>query len=364
MTTVVVVDDSASARLALRHALELDVSIRVVADASNATRAELAIREHRPDIVTMDVHLGSEDGIECAGRIMNACPTPILIVTGLDPKDPDLVFRAMQAGALEVFPKLPGPSSPAYSEGRTRLVRTVKALARVPVVTRHRRSAPATRAASTPPAPGSRRSTAIENGSPRLVAIGASTGGPPVLHSLLSSLPAPFPVPIAIVQHICAGFTQGLATWLSTTTGHDVRVCENCDRLEPGRVYLGADARHLRVLSDAHLGPAGGAPRHLYRPAIDELFESAAQKLGPSVVAVLLTGMGSDGADGLRALREAGALTLAQSFETCVVDSMPRHAHSAGAVAHLLHPDEIGAMLRRIATRSEDEHSQDIGRTR
>lgn len=350
MVQVLVVDDSPTCRLALRHVLESDRGVRVVGEASDGARAERLVQTLRPQLITMDVHLGAENGIEVAGRIMGARATPILIVTGVDPHDPDLAFRALQAGALEVCPKPPAPGAPAYAAYRTRLLRAVHALSSVPVVTRRRRRSAPARSSPAPPRVEPRPTPGL-GGACALVAIGASTGGPPLLHALLRALPPPYPLPIAIVQHIATGFVAGLAAWLGAETGHEVAVCSPREPLRPGRVYLARDECHLRLLGPGEIGSVGAPPRGHQRPSVDELFETAAVQLGAKVGAVLLTGMGSDGADGLARLRACGATTIVQEPKTCVVSGMPSAAIDAGAATWVLSPPEIAGALHAFASR-------------
>jgi two-component system, chemotaxis family, protein-glutamate methylesterase/glutaminase len=336
-TRVVIVDDSATARESLSRALRGAEGFEVVGAASHAAEALALVERLRPSIVTIDVCLGAEDGVELARRMMDRRPVPILIVTGFDPGDPGLAFRAIQAGALEVLPKLPAATRPEYPHERQRLLRTLAALSAVPLVTRHARAAPG------PPSPPPRR---LPPGRGELVVVGASTGGPPVLQAILGALPRPFPVPIVIVQHIADGFAETLAEWLGHATGHDMRVCNEPRCLEPGVVYLAPGRSHVRVTSARALALVDEPPRHYQKPSIDVLFESvAASSFGPVTVGVLLTGMGRDGAAGLARLAAGGAVAIVQSPESCVIDSMPQSALAMGVAAAELDPAAIARTL-------------------
>ncbi|MCC6558168.1 MAG: response regulator [Polyangiaceae bacterium] len=337
-TRVLIVDDSPTAREALARAIEGEKGFEVVGATGRTDEAMRLIESRRPDVVTVDVFLDEEDGVELAARIMAERPTPILIVTGVSPRDPSLAFRAIRAGALDVFPKLPARTHPDYPYERQRLLRALSALAGVPMVTRRALSydgLPSPAWSDEPRAPT------------RLVAIGASTGGPPVLHEILKA--SPIPVPVALVQHIADGFVETLAGWIASTTGRRVRVCDREVSLEPGTVIFAPARAHLAVTPAGTLAPVDGPPRNHQKPSIDVLFESAAQWLGSRAVGVLLSGMGSDGAAGLSRLRSAGALTIIQSLPTCAVDSMPRRALELGAACAELAPDAIAARLRRLA---------------
>lgn len=339
LVRALIVDDSATARLSLRAALESDAGICVVGEADGRTEALRLARSLSPDIVLMDVYLRGHNGLDVAEELMatNACP--ILAVTAANPSDPALVFRGMDVGVLEIALKPPAPDDPGYPEARRQLTRLVKVLARVPVVHRSRR------APATPPPPLEVPPPSV----PGLVLIGASTGGPPVVRAILELLPRPFPLPVALVQHMTAGFGEGFATWLGDMTRHPVVVVSRTETVEPGTVYVAHDSRHLQFTSPNTLAPSDAPPVRYQRPSIDVLFESAARLFRAPTAAVVLTGMGDDGAAGLLALRQAGAATMAQSPATCVVDSMPAEAINNGGAMRALSPVEIAAALQQHA---------------
>ncbi len=352
MAKVLIVDDSATARLALRIAVERDGVHVVIGEASTGKQAIQAVTRLRPDIVLVDVYLADETGIDVAADIMATCATPILVVTSVDPHNPQLAYRSLEAGALDIRPKLPAPSHPDYETERKRLVRIIEALSSIPVVTRRR--------APRPSAAGAQHelvqraaSTAGRLQPPALLLIGGSTGAPVVVRSLLEALPRPFPIPIAIAQHVAEGFALSLATWLSQATGHDVRICDTIQRLRPGVVYLAPDACHLVPLPEGCIGPQRNTEGLLAVPSIDLLFQRAAVTHGATAIGVLLTGMGADGSQGMLELRVAGAATIAQQPETCVVDSMPRKAIELGAAHRVLPPDAIADELLRLVSAEE-----------
>ncbi|HKY34299.1 MAG TPA: chemotaxis protein CheB [Polyangiaceae bacterium] len=335
---VLIVDDSATARAAIRAALALDKYVVVAGEAVSGEEALRLVQRLRPDIVTMDLYLTGTAGIDVARAIMEECPTPILIVTAFHPTDPGLAFKAVAAGALDVCGKPPAPVNPEYRREQKRLVRLVRTLARVPVVRRH----PARARAGTPA--GFPRA----DSQPRrrdLIAVGASTGGPPIVRDLLRALPAEFPLPVVVVQHMTTGFGESYSQWLAAET--ERKVVYVCDRatLAPSTVFVADDNRHLQVVKGRLLVCSDEAAINFQRPSIDLFFSSVARELGARAVAILLTGMGSDGADGLFALREAGALTIAQSPETCAVDSMPNSAIRQDAVALVLRPGAIAEAI-------------------
>jgi two-component system chemotaxis response regulator CheB len=288
----------------------------------------------------MDVIMRRENGIDVAATIMSETPCPIVIVTGCDTSDPKLAYRALQAGALEVVPKLPAPHASDYDDRGRELRRLLRNVAQIPVVHRRRKGV------ETPP-PQAPRVRPIVAKNPKLVVIGASTGGPVQVRELLAALPANIPVPIALAQHIARGFGRGFADWLAETTGKRTRYVDKRLRLTPGTVYVAPDDGDLLID-----GPLHGTPQppcsDRGTPNVDVLFRSAADVLGPRVVAVLMTGMGSDGAAGIQALHKLGATTLAQEPSTCAVSAMPDAAIRAGAVSAVVKPAEIPAALEKL----------------
>ena len=338
---VLVVDDSATARAALKRAIEDSrAGFRIVGEATNGAQALRATTDLKPDIITMDVYLGSDDGVEVAETIMTVAPTPILVMAGR-PDEPGLAFRALQAGALDVTGKPPGPQSRDYDKARRKLWRTLRALSTVPLVRRRvvRTQRPFQGLRRFADGGGSRRS---------LVAIGASTGGPAVLSQLLAQLEAPCPAPIVIVQHMSEGFAAGLAKWLDETTGHRVLLCDDAMPIESSTVFIAPDDRHLILREGTTLVPIEGPPRRYQRPSIDEFLESVASAADLDTLGVLLTGMGDDGARGLLSMRRAGAMTVAQESSTCVVPSMPASAVAIGAVERVLSPEDIGKAIHQF----------------
>ena len=349
-TRVLIVDDSAVARQALRVALTADRGLRVVGEAATGVEALQLIDELRPDIVTMDVFLRAENGIDVAAAIMSRCPVPILVVTAKNPSEPGLLYSALEAGALDVWAKPPPRRSAHYEEQRARLVRVIKALARVPVVRRFRRR-PASAGQRPSPVQSPADAELRDAGRIAAILIGASTGGPPVLARILRDLRAPFEIPIVIVQHMAPGFGPGFVEWLSDVSGHRVRIVERATTLSPGAVVLAPPERHL-VFRGLHLvAPLDDVRRDYQRPSINTLFESAARHLGSRAIAVVLTGMGRDGADGLAMLKSAGAVTMVQSPPSCAVSSMPVSALAAGGVGHSVEPGAIAERLRLIISR-------------
>ena len=351
---VLVVEDSAVARELLIHVLQSDPAVRVTACARDGEQAIAALAQSKPDVITMDIHMPGMDGFETTRRIMDTQPVPIIIVSASYSSD-DVVksFHALEAGAVAIMEKPPGVADPAYEQRARQLVNTVKAMSEVRVVRRW----PKTRVtpARVLPLPAAQAPQPLTGRSRvELVAIGASTGGPPVLQSILAALPKPFPVPIFVVQHISFGFVQGLADWLSGTTGVLASVARHRERAQPGRVYLAPDRCHMIVEKDGHISCSPGEPENGLLPAVSPLFRSVAQNFGNRAIGILLTGMGRDGAQELKLMRQAGAVTFAQDQESSIVFGMPGEAVKIDAATYIFPPERIAATLASLVIEKSD----------
>ena len=345
--SVLIVEDSAVVRELLAHVLASDPEIRIAGFAKDGAEAIARLEELKPDVVTMDIHMPGLDGYRTTRRIMETRPVPIVIVSSdCDPDDVTKVFRALEAGAVAVAAKPPGPGAPRYEECARKLIETVRAMSEVRVVKRWTRDRwPAAQVAASP-AP--REIFPAARAQIRLVAIGASTGGPLVLQTILAALPKPFPVPILIVQHISTGFVQGLADWLAQSTGLPVRLSRDGERTLPGHAYLAPDSVHMRIEKNGCISCAEGAPESGLCPAVSCLFRSVASAYGEQAVGILLSGMGRDGAEDLKLMRARGAVTIAQDKESSVVNGMPGAAVEIGAAMHVLPPEGIAALLAAL----------------
>ena len=339
---VLIVEDSPVAREFLAYVFSSDPAIQVVGFARNGAEAVEVARKERPDVITMDIHMPIMDGYEATRRIMETVPTPIVVVSGsTGSTEAASTFRAMDAGALAVVLRPPGMNHDAFESGSRELIQTVKLMSEIKVVKRIR-PAVGVRAAA-PVTPASRAGGEI-----KVIAIGASTGGPPALKEILSRLPRDLPVPVLIVQHIARGFVNGLAEWLSGASNFPVHAASHGEACLPGQAYIPPDGLHMGV---------GGGPRILLndgplenglRPSVDYLFRCVAQELGPDAAGVLLTGMGRDGADGLKRMKDSGAITIAQDEASSVVFGMPGEAVKLGAATYVLPPDGIADLLTTL----------------
>ncbi len=347
MIRVVVAEDSITVREFLVEILESDPEISVVGQAKNGAEAVELTTRLRPDLVTMDVHMPVMDGFEATKEIMVQAPTPILIVSSsASGREVELSLNAMRAGALMVVAKPDNPQAVRFAGRREELLAMAKAMARVKVVRRW-----ASKSSPVRPPPALR----VAPGAPvRLVAVAASTGGPTALLRIFSSLPGDFAVPILVVQHIATGFVGGLADWLSASCNLRVKVAEHGEPLLKRTVFLAPDDRHLGVTPDGRVMVAEAAPVDGFRPSGTYLFASAAQAYGAAVAAVILTGMGRDGVEGLKAVKAVGGRVLAQDQASSVVYGMPGEAVAAGVVDTVLAVEEMAPRLAELIAGGND----------
>lgn len=337
MIRVLVVDDSSAVRALLEHILGAAPGLQVVGCAADGEQALRLACELKPDVITMDLQMPRMDGYEAIRRIMQACPTRIVVVSGSEDRaEVDASFRAIEAGALVLVRRPYGLGNPAHAETAEALVRTVRAMAEVRVV---RRRVDARREAA--------RKQGVQR---RLVAIGASTGGPTVLRDILAELPAGFSLPVVIVQHLAPGFAQGMADWLGGASGYPVELARDGAVLLGGRAYLVPDGRQPALGYGLAFRLLQAPAEHGMCPSVSHLFRAIDPELRPATAAVLLTGMGKDGAAELKQLREHGALTIAQDRASSVVYGMPGEAVRLDAAMLVLQPSEIGKLLARLPT--------------
>ncbi|MGD0584883.1 MAG: chemotaxis-specific protein-glutamate methyltransferase CheB [Oryzomonas sp.] len=341
---VLIVDDSAGMRMMLERIFNDDPACEVAGTAGNGDEALAAVQRLAPDVVTMDINMPGMDGLEATRRIMEVHPTPIVIVSGnLDAEEVLSSFRAMEAGALLALPKPRGVTYPGHEADIALLLGKVKLMAGVKVVRRWPRSGKKI------PPPLCLIAPIQVNAAPRIVALGASTGGPVVINTILSSLPRDFPLPLMVVQHMAPGFISGFVDWLNISSRLPVRVARHEEQILPGYVYVATEGLHMEAAFGGRIRLSGNNPENGQRPSVSALFRSVAEVYGSNAVAILLTGMGDDGAQEMKLLKDRGAVTMAQDRESSVIFGMPGEAVKLGAADYVLPPDRIAATLELLA---------------
>lgn len=361
----VIVDDSAVARQLLHWTLTQAGDFEVIETVGDGERALERVEALRPDLVTMDLHLPGMNGLEVTRRIMRGTPTPIAIVAASANLNDATIFEALEAGALAAVQRPLAPGQPDYLRRRRRLLGELRAIGRSSLATgmsrtrqaagqvSGRRHGPVAKALL-PAAPTSDRRPV------ELIAVGASTGGPQALRSLLSGLPRAELPPLLVVQHMAEGFVAGLAAWLASDGRGPVRVATDGQRLATGTILIAPDGRHLTATRDGRVRLLASAPVGGHRPSANVLFESVAAAYGAHGVGIILTGMGRDGADGLLRLHEAGGHTLAEDPATAVVGGMPGAAIALGAIDHVLPLPAIAPAIVRMLSRRPSRARPDL----
>lgn len=323
---VLVVDDSMFMRRMISDLLNQDAELEVVGTAKNGQEGLEMARQLKPDVITLDVEMPVMDGVTMLQQLMQQQPTPVLMLSSLTKEGADVTLKCLELGAVDFVPKPSGSISLDIYKISSQIIEKVKAVARA-------RIAVAPTAARTVPAPP-RPSPLV--GRPTadapLVVIGSSTGGPRALNTVMSSLPIGLHAKVLLVQHMPEGFTRSLAERLNRNSAFSVREAQGGEVLQAGVAYLAPGGKHLKLERGGKIALSDDPPVHGVRPSVDVALLSIAQNYqGPLVVAIL-TGMGSDGAVGLRALAAKGAYTIAEDESTCVVFGMPRAAIQTGAV--------------------------------
>ncbi len=349
------VDDSAFMRKALTMMLESDPAIKVVGTARDGEEGVAKVRQLKPDLVTMDIEMPRMDGLTALRQIMSAMPTLVMMISSVTTEGANATLQALELGAVDFIPKQMSYVSLDIVKIKDGLLAKIKDVVRRKHIlmaryhVRHVSTAPA------PPAPKPAHTHPVEISSPprrhhgiSIVAIGASTGGPQALQTVVSALPKNFPVGIVIAQHMPATFTKSLAERLNSLSQVTVREAENGDPVEPGLVLIAPGGKHLKVRR------YGGRTRAqvtdepadtLYKPCIDVMINSVAEAFGNRAMAVILTGMGSNGLVGGRLLKSRGGILIAQDEGTSIVYGMPKAVIEADITDHIAPIDNIAAEI-------------------
>jgi len=355
---IAIVNDMLLAVEAMRRAVVSSGEHRVAWVARDGAEAVALARQDRPDLILMDLIMPRMDGVEATRLIMAQAPCPILVVTANMNENPGQVFEAMGAGALDAVttpvlgrpgradPARPGPLRAAGQhrgpnpDGSGDTDGTRGLLAKIDSIRRLTGDGLTRTGVNGPPPPEKQRD--------QLVAIGASAGGPAAVAKVLGDLPADFPAAIVVVQHVDVQFARGLADWLGLHTVLQVQLALEGDVVRPGRVFLSGRDQHLVFTGPRQLGYVKPAAECSFCPSVDVFYASAQRHWTGRLAGVLLTGMGRDGAVGLKALRGAGHLTIAQDAASCAVYGMPKAAAEMDAAAQILPLDQIAPVLRRM----------------
>ncbi|MFA6401948.1 MAG: chemotaxis-specific protein-glutamate methyltransferase CheB [Salinivirgaceae bacterium] len=337
MIKVLIVEDSPVMQQLLAYTIGSDPELEVVGIAENGEEAIEAVKKLHPHIIAMDMHMPKLDGRQTTRIIMETNPTPIVIVTGSSVgKEVAFSFSMVEAGALAIIKKPPGVNHPNYKKNAHELIQTLKLMSEVKLVRRiaHNAKVPA------PNEPIIKKNIEAES-EIQVIAIGASTGGPMVLQKILSGLPKNIPVPILIVQHISPGFTEGFVEWLKNTTHFPLQIATNGEYMLPGHAYVAPDNFHMGVERGCRIKLSNHELENGLCPSVAYLFRTVAHVFGPRAIGVLLTGMGRDGAEELKTMKNNGAVTIAQDEDSSVVFGMPGEAIKLDAATHILSPEDI-----------------------
>ncbi|WP_419787679.1 protein-glutamate methylesterase/protein-glutamine glutaminase [Pseudodesulfovibrio sp.] len=350
MITVLVVDDSAFMRKAISTMLDKDPEIKVVGIARDGQEGLEMVRKLSPDVVTMDIEMPRMDGLTALRHIMMESPRPVIMVSSLTTEGAEATLKAMELGAVDFIPKQLSKVSLDIIKIEKDLIERVKTVAtrRMRHFRFRKAAAPVT---SRPEAKRpSLRLRPTVGGRPvhDVVAIGVSTGGPPVVQKILSSLPEDFPAGIVIAQHMPAAFTGPFAKRLDSVSKLTVKEAENGDVLKPGHAFVAPGGRHIvldQKVSRIEIVVTDQPKDALYKPSANVLIGSVAAAVGKRGLGVILTGMGSDGCEGIRALKEKGGRALAQSDSTCVVYGMPKAIVEAELADEIVDLDDMAAAI-------------------
>jgi len=367
MIKVLVVDDSGFFRRRIGEMLGADPNLEVVGFARTGEESITLTKQLKPDVITMDIEMPGMNGIEATRRIMAEQPTPVIMFSSLTTEGAQSTFDALDAGALDFLPKRFQDIAKDIDEARIVLCDRVRAVARTRVSTS---AAPAPAPAAKPKPVATPRPAAVakeprtvsvnekpaairsRHGKISLVAIGTSTGGPVALQNVLTKIPADFPLPIVIVQHMPATFTPTFAQRLNTQCAITVKEAQDGDRLEAGVALLAPGGKQMLIKAnggEAFIKIEESEPSLTYKPSVDITFRSVSKVFPDNTLAIIMTGMGADGREGCRELKTHGSEVWAQDEQSCVVYGMPAAVVDAGLTDEVLDVDHIGAhIVKRV----------------
>ncbi|MBX9568493.1 MAG: response regulator [Candidatus Obscuribacterales bacterium] len=341
---VLIVEDSPLIQQLLSYIFAQDAQFQVVGTADDAASTLKSVYTLQPDVVTMDIQLKKSNGLELTRQLMQSTPVPIVVIsTSCQSGDTKMALEIVQAGALAAIPKPPAVNHPEFTKIASNLRQTVKDMSAVKVVKRRQ-----TITFSKLPVLTVEEAIRAANRYQVLV-LGASTGGPPAVLSFLKELSPSLPVPVLLVQHIYPGFAPGLVEWLSAGAGLKVKLLNSSQKAEPGTVYLCENGYQMAVKADEIISitqDKHADQRHC--PSVAHLFHSAAVSYGPKAIGIIFSGMGADGAEELKLMREKGAMTIAQDQKSSIVYGMPGEAAKINAAEHILSPPQAARFINSL----------------
>jgi two-component system, chemotaxis family, protein-glutamate methylesterase/glutaminase len=343
---VLLVEDSRISLVILKRILDSSPQIEVVGEAHTGLEALTLIPKVQPDVICTDLHMPLMDGLEFTSEVMALYPRPILVISAsVQEEDTHHVFRLLDAGAVDIFPKPRAGLTQNDELLKQELINKINILSGVKVLTKKRKSSSQTKSQQT----GNLATFSSQfYPTPKVVVIGSSTGGPQALCELLTQLPLNFSVPVICVQHICLGFLEGLINWLATSCQLPIQIAQPGDIPKPGQIYFPAEQQHLELDARGRFICLDSPPFEGHRPSVTVTFRSVAKFYGKTTVGILLTGMGRDGAQGMQVIAQAGGFTIAQDEASCVVFGMPQAAINLGAVKQVLPIQAIAPILLEL----------------
>ena len=363
MIKILIADDSETETKLLRYMIHSESDMEVIGCAKNGKEAVEMAKRLKPDLITMDINMPVQNGFEAIQAIMMNNPTPIVVISStVNDSGLNTAFLALDAGALSVIDKPVNIQDPNFERVRKDMIDILRVMAEIKVVTKRPKIKAALDNIISPNSKLCKRSY-------ELVAIGSSVGGPQALKNILSKLPADFPVPIVIVQHMTPGFIEGFCKWLNQYSKLHVKCVGYNEILKSGNVYVAPDHHHFKIAHDsnnnlvAHLYK--GEPVNGFHPSINVMFHSIARNFADKSIAMLLTGMGNDGSQGLLEIKQKHGHTLIQDPESCVVFGMAGVAQSLGGADTVVELDKIADYLIKITGKySRVRNNIDIPRLR
>lgn len=344
---VLIVDDSGLVREILKSMLERDPAIQVIGMAENGEKGVELAQKLKPEVITMDINMPVMDGFAATEQIMAHCPAPILILSSVIDKDGVYTtFNALAAGAVDVMEKPSGLEINVWAKIGEVLIQKIKLISKVKVITH-------VKGKVKDMFKQAEHVSLSKFDKYEVISIGASTGGPSVLMQILKNMTPNNTLGVLVVQHMASGFTGGFVEWLADACKLKVKLAKDGERIERGQVLVAPDGFHAIARNKKTMGLISGEKVNSVKPSVDVLFNSVAEIYGKGAVGVLLTGMGADGAEGLKRIKESGGLTIAQSEKSCTVFGMPRIAIEIGAASRVLSVEDIIHTLNGIISNND-----------